>query len=231
VLDILANNNWERPVYYVSSGHDGTLGLDDYFQLEGFAYRLVPIKTPVSNQLDVGRIDADILYDRLMNTYRWGNLNDTTIYMDDFHVRTMSIVRLRNRFVRLADDLIRKGDLERAKMVLDKCYDLTPHDIIPYDYFSVAMAGSYYKLNSIEKANAILSDYGDVCDSNLKYYLDQKNNFVQSAENDIQYSLSMLNRMAEICRINNQNQLNQRLDSLFNMHYQVYMDKTARTQQ
>jgi hypothetical protein len=96
---------------------------------------------------------------------------------------------------------------------------------------SFPMAGSYYKLNSVEKANAILSDYGDVCDSNLKYYLDQKINFVQSAENDIQYSLSMLNRMAEICRINNQNQLNQRLDSLFNMHYQVFMDKTSRTQQ
>ena len=145
VLDILANNNWERPVYYVSSGHDGTLGLDEYFQLEGFAYRLVPIKTPVSNQLDVGRIDTDILYDRLMNTYRWGNMNDPDVYLDDFHVRTMSIVRLRNRFVRLADELIRQGDNKRAKMVLDKCNELTPHEKIPYDYFSIAMANSYYQ--------------------------------------------------------------------------------------
>ena len=230
VLDILANNNWERPVYYVSSGHDGTLGLDDYFQLEGFAYRLVPIRTPVSNQLDVGRIDADILYDRFMNTYRWGNMNDSTVYLDDFHVRTMSIVRLRNRFVRLADELIRQGDFERAKRVLDKCYELTPPDKIPYDYFSIALASSYYRLNSIEKANAILNDYGKVCDANLTYYLDQKDNFIQSAQNDIQYSLSMLNRMTEISRINNQNELNQRLDSLFNAHYQVYLDKTSKTQ-
>jgi hypothetical protein len=230
VLDILANNNWERPIYYVSSGHDGTLGLDDYFQLEGFAYHLVPIRTPVSNQLDVGRIDADILYDRLMNTYRWGNMNDSTVYLDDFHIRTVSIVRLRNRFVRLADELIRQGDFERAKRVLDKCSDLTPNKIIPYDYFSIAMASSYYRINSVEKANALLSDYGNICNDDLTYYLDQDENFIQSAQNEIQYSLSMLNRMAEICRINNQNGLNQRLDSLFNNHYKVYMDKTSKAQ-
>jgi hypothetical protein len=227
VLDILANNNWERPVYYVSSGQDGTLGLDDYFQLEGFAYHLIPIKTPVGSQLDVGRIDVDLLYDRLMNTFRWGHMNDSTVYLDDFHVRTMSIVRLRNRFVRLADALIREGDFKRAKMVLDKCNDLTPNKQIPYDYFSLAMVNSYYRINEIEKANAILRDYGDICNANLRYYFDQKSNFIRSAQNDIQYSLSMLNRMAEISRINNQTELNQRLDSLFNVQYKIYIDKTS----
>ena len=228
VLDILANNNWERPVYYVSSGHDGTLGLDEYFQLEGFAYRLVPIKTPISNQLDIGRIDTDILYDRLMNTYRWGNMNHPEVYLDDFNVRTLSIVRLRNRFVRLADQLIKQGDNNRALLVLDKCNELTPHKKVPFDYFSIAMANSYYRINAFDKANAIMSQYGEVCDAYLKYYLDQKPDFMQSAQNDIQYSLSMLNRMSEISRIYNQPELNQKLDSLLNFHYDVYMDKLSK---
>ncbi len=44
VMDILANNNWKRPIYFASLGQEGTLGLEDYMQLEGFAYRLVPIR-------------------------------------------------------------------------------------------------------------------------------------------------------------------------------------------
>ena len=229
VLDILANNNWERPVYYVSSGHDGTLGLDEYFQLEGFAYRLIPVRSPITSQLDIGRIDTGILFDRLMNTYKWGNMNDPDVYLDDFNVRTMSVVRLRNRFVRLADALIQEGDNNRAILVLDKCNELTPHEKIPYDYFSLAMASSYYQVNAAEKANAILNQYGDICDAYLTFYLDQKPEFIQNIQNDIQYSLSMVNRMAEISRVYNQQQLNLKMDSVLNAHYKVYMDKASAT--
>ena len=44
VLDFLAHNNWERPVYFVTGYHNDALGLEEYFQLEGNAYRLVPIR-------------------------------------------------------------------------------------------------------------------------------------------------------------------------------------------
>jgi hypothetical protein len=227
VLDILANNNWQRPIYYVSTGHEGTLGLDEYLQLEGFAYRLVPIKTPSTSQIDVGRIDTDILYDKLMNTFRWGNMNDPDVYLDDFNVRTISVVRMRSRFVRLAEALINQGDNQRAMMVLDKCSELTPHEKVPYDYFNLAMATAYYRINALDKANAILNKYGDICDDHLVFYLDQKKNFVQSTRDDIQYSLSMLNRMSEISRTYNQTELSQKLDSLLNVHYDVYVSKVS----
>jgi hypothetical protein len=228
VLDILANNNWKRPVYYVSEGHDGTLGLDNYFQLEGFAYRLVPIKNQVTNQLNPGRIDTEILYDRLLNTFRWGRMNEPDVYLDDFHKRTFSIIRMRNRFVRLADELIKSGDSNKALIVLDKCNELTPHQVIPYDYFSIEMAQTYYKLNAIDKANAILEQYGIICNDYLTYYLDQKDNIIKIIKNDIQYSLTMLNKMSELSRVYNQSAINHSLDSLFNYHYDAYINKMSK---
>ena len=47
VLDLLAHNNCERPVYFcITAGDDSYFGLQDYFQLDGLAYKLVPFKTP-----------------------------------------------------------------------------------------------------------------------------------------------------------------------------------------
>src|SRR5690606_36444724 len=45
MFDILANNNWERPVYFATSVSEDTyMGLDEYLYLEGYAYRLLPLK-------------------------------------------------------------------------------------------------------------------------------------------------------------------------------------------
>ena len=49
ILDMLATNNWERPIYWaITVGRNKYLNLENYFQVEGFAYRLVPIKSKVN---------------------------------------------------------------------------------------------------------------------------------------------------------------------------------------
>ena len=96
VLEIIAANQWERPIYWTSCKHGGTVGLDDYLQLDGTAYRLTPIKTPAESILDVGRIDSDILYDRLMNRFRWEGVNHPDVWLDSQHLRTLSVVRARH---------------------------------------------------------------------------------------------------------------------------------------
>src|SRR5690554_1301171 len=62
MLDIIANNNWERPIYFSggSFGDDDYIWMKEYLQLEGVVYKLVPIKTPIDkrNPFDMGRIDA-----------------------------------------------------------------------------------------------------------------------------------------------------------------------------
>ena len=94
VLDILAKNNWDRPIYYVSTGHEGMLNLENYLQLEGLAYRLVPIKTIPEDRISPGRIDTEILYENLMNRFKWTSIDNTDVYYDNYHVRTFSIIRL-----------------------------------------------------------------------------------------------------------------------------------------
>jgi mevalonate pyrophosphate decarboxylase len=57
VLDLIAHNNWKRPIYFaVTTGSEAYLGLEEYFQLEGLAYRLVPIKNTENEMAQGGRV-------------------------------------------------------------------------------------------------------------------------------------------------------------------------------
>jgi hypothetical protein len=46
--------------------------MKDYLQLEGLAYKLVPIKTERENGFEMGRIDSDHMY----VCWEWGNSGD-----------------------------------------------------------------------------------------------------------------------------------------------------------
>jgi hypothetical protein len=82
VLDIVASNLWERPIYFaVSVDPDAYVGLNKYFQLEGLAYRIVPVED-AGRSRQSGYVAADIMYDNVMNKFRWGavELKDTVTY-------------------------------------------------------------------------------------------------------------------------------------------------------
>ncbi len=99
VLDILATNNWKRPVYFLSTQVPRSLGFENYLQLDGFAYRLVPFKTSSPDSFsEAGYVNADSLYDKLMNRFKYGNMNDPGIFMDYNSIRTTSILGIRGCF-------------------------------------------------------------------------------------------------------------------------------------
>ncbi|MEG2071006.1 MAG: DUF2723 domain-containing protein, partial [Bacteroidales bacterium] len=153
MMDILANNNWERPVYYASTtGSEAYLGLEAYFQLEGMAYRLVPIESPKRSYYDIGRIDTDRLYDNLVNVFNdhsrtdrvnnpntpaktaypflWGGFNDPRVYHNEDNVRMVSLTR--KMYQRLAEELIAEGKIEKAEKVLDKGNEVLDYNVFPY---------------------------------------------------------------------------------------------------
>ena len=114
VLDILAHNNWERPVYFVTGYHNDAFGLEEYFQLEGLAYRLVPIKSQNKSWLEYGRIDTDILYDNMINKFVWGGAKDEGVNIDYNHKRTIIVIKARLNYARLAKALgFRKGKMKK----------------------------------------------------------------------------------------------------------------------
>lgn len=83
VLDIIASNLWERPIYFaVSVAPDAYLGFQNYFQLEGLAYRIVPVLSKRDRGSQGGYVNTEIMYDNVMNKFKWGGIEkkDTVSY-------------------------------------------------------------------------------------------------------------------------------------------------------
>ena len=126
LLDMLANFDWKRPIYFTQVYVLQNLGLLDYLQFDGYSYRLVPILTPYKSAWDIGRIDADYAYDKLMNKMRYGNLKDPRVYVDYFTQYNIMVSRAREAFARVAKEYIRRGDDRRAEELLDRGLEVLP---------------------------------------------------------------------------------------------------------
>jgi hypothetical protein len=207
VLEIIAANNWERPVYWTSCKHGGTVGLDDYLQLEGAAYRLTPIKTPAENILDVGRIDSDLLYDRLMNTFRWDGVNNPDVWLDSHHLHTLSTVRARYLYARLAMQLVAEGRKECAAEVLDRALKLFPASKVPCNFYSLLQAEAMYQADMTDRANAELTDYAERLLAELNYFYSLSPNFFESVQQNAKMNVELLKRIMELSGSYGQHQI------------------------
>lgn len=213
ILDMLDNNKWERPIYFsITIGNNARAYafLWDYFQLDGLAYRLVPIKTKAQAG-KIGRIESDILYKNLMERFEYGNMNASDVYLGETINRLA--LNIRNTFSRLADKLVQEGNSVSAVKTLDKCMELMPNQKVEYNFFLLPMVENYYECNENEKARKIITTFMEILDQKLNYYyqFDQKND----VKNDIQRSLSMYNSIVRIARTHDDAEYAKGLDDRF----------------
>jgi len=155
MLDILANNNWERPLYFTGGAQAAQeyIWLKDYLQLDGLAYKFVPIRTPISQRsfMDMGRIDTDTMYANVKK-WSWKNSN-ADIYIDP-ETRKNGI-SFRNSLGRLADELIKEKDFVRAEEILDLSLEKMPMEEYGYFRLVIGHIESYYNIDRPEKARKI----------------------------------------------------------------------------
>ena len=153
MLDILANNDWERPIYFTGGANadEEYIWLKDYLQLDGLAYKFVPIKTPIAEKslFDMGRIDPDKMYENIQK-WDWRNINDGKIYLDEQTKRNS--ISMRNSLFRLSDAFAQKGDPIKAIEVLDLSLEKMPIKDFDHYTLSTGYPEAYYKLGNQEKA-------------------------------------------------------------------------------
>jgi len=165
VLDFVKAANWERPVYFAVTCSDASrIGLGDYLQMEGMAFRLVPTKR--TNKLYY--VNEPILRAQLFDEpetyskeyrpgFKFRGLNDPTIFMDNNHQRLAQ--NYRNSFLRLAINYLDEGNNDDAVATLDKMEEKIPRDniIMRYELLN-DISNLYYSAGAMEQYKEIVED-------------------------------------------------------------------------
>ncbi len=223
ILDLLATNNWKRPIYYaITVGQNKYLNLKNYFQAEGFAYRIVPLKNEKqSNPINFGRVATDIMYTNIMKKFKWGNMNDPDVYIDENNARM--ITNIRNSFNRLAGALIDEGKRDSAIAVIDRCLELIPGDIVPYEYFALEITNNLFRLGEKEKGEEMILDAFARYKEELDYFFSLNNKFINTdgVREEIQRDMFYMQKLERIGKSSGNKELSDEISATLRDYYSI----------
>lgn len=167
MLDLLATNNWKRPVYFSTTVNSADfIGLSNYFQLDGLAYRVVPVKTADEDQQ--GYVNKEVMYDNLMNKFSFRNFDNPDIFYDDNYLRFSA--NARDKFAKLATAYLEDGNVKRAKEVINRSFEVFPAESVPYDYYTPQFIPLLAAVGEEAKAKEVLESMAKSSAKSLDYY-------------------------------------------------------------
>jgi hypothetical protein len=125
ILNMIAANNWKRPIYFTSPW--GDLGFGQYLVKEGMTYRLLPVqnKFPQQNWVvdkTIGTAirdnNLDSMYSNLMNKFAFGGANLKGVYFDEENRR--HLLSIRSTYGEAAGNLADANRKQEALNILNK---------------------------------------------------------------------------------------------------------------
>jgi len=159
VLDLLASNNWERPIYWaITSPRNAFNGMTASMVQTGMASQLLPLEPRTDSTgrtLDYGIGNLDRMYETVMTKFRWCGADKPGTYFDE-NARGI-VSTLRNQiFTPLAIGYLQRGDKAKAQTILRKCMSVILEENVPYETSALYFADALYRADMKKEADHVL---------------------------------------------------------------------------
>lgn len=196
MLEIVSQANWTRPVYVATTvGSDNYLNLGDNFVREGLANRITPFTT---NAPGAKNFDTEKTYNNVMNRYKWGDLEQKGLYIDETVMRMCYTHR--HLMADLALQLIAEGKTDKALNVLRKSEKVLPSYNVPNTYLSGAadLAKAYALLGKKNDAQRIIDQVWKDSKQYAQWYVGLEGNLFTMSQNDVLKYIYIMQATADV---------------------------------
>ena len=159
VLDLIAGNKWERPIYWaITSPRNAFNGMTASMVQTGMTSQLLPLAPRVDSTgraIDYGIGNLDRMYETVMTKFRWCGADRPGTYFDE-NARGI-VSTLRNQiFTPLANGYLERGDKQKAQAVLKKCLSVILEENVPYETSALYFADALYRADMRAEADHVL---------------------------------------------------------------------------
>ena len=159
VLDLIAGNKWERPIYWaITSPRNAFNGMTASMVQTGMTSQLLPLAPRVDSTgraIDYGIGNLDRMYETVMTKFRWCGADRPGTYFDE-NARGI-VSTLRNQiFTPLANGYLERGDKQKAQAILKKCLSVILEENVPYETSALYFADALYRADMRAEADHVL---------------------------------------------------------------------------
>ena len=225
MLEMLAQCNWTRPLYVaLTVGEDNYMNLGENFVQEGLVNRITPFTTNVPG---AKRFDTEKTYHMIMTRFKFGNLKQKGLYIDE---TTMRMCYTHRRLLgQTALQLIAEGKKQKAINILKKAEVEIPTYNVPLDYLNggIDMARGWLMAGQKAKGKEYVEAIWKNASQYLTYYLSLPNDKFLMSQNDCIRQIMIMQNICDVAGMVSP-QLEQKYQKQLNNLYTLYHGRGGR---
>lgn len=225
MLEMLAQCNWTRPLYVaLTVSEENYMNLGDNFVQEGLVNRITPFTT---NKPGAKNFDTEKAYHNIMTRFKFGNLKQKGLYIDD---TTMRMCYTHRRLLgQTALQLIAEGKKQKAINILKKADVEIPTYNVPLDYLNggIDMARGWLMTGQKAKGKEYVEAIWKNASQYLNYYLSLPNDLFLQAEHDCIRQIMIMQSICEAAGMVSP-QLEKKYEKQLNNLYRLYHGRGGR---
>ena len=225
MLEMLAQSNWTRPIYVaLTVGQENYMNLGDNFVQEGLANRITPFTT---NKPGAKNFDAEKAYHNIMTRFKFGNLKQKGLYIDE---TTMRMCYTHRRLLaQTALQLIAEDKKQKAIDILKKADTEIPGYNVTVDYMSggLDLARGWFLTGQKAKGNEYLAKVWKNAKQYLEYYLSLNGDRFANAQSDCIRQIMIMQSACDVAGMSSP-QLEQQYAKQLNALYTLYRGRGGR---
>lgn len=208
-LDVLATNNWERPIYLNNTSlAQLNLEMRDYVVQEGNAYRVLPVRNNRRDRENLVNVESS--YQKMLKDFGWRGLDNPKLYYNEDY--RGFIQNHRGSLNSLAEALLDQGDNARGKEVL--LFNLTrmPDEAVKYDITTVSTVELLYRAGEKTRAKEVAEVLGRRSEEMVDYEIRKYTGISM----EVRRNLYVLGELQRILYENDEAELAKRFEDAYN---------------